>query len=43
MSNFPKSVVEETVFAWRDNLGYAIKHGPEIALGELLQKTQQLK
>jgi hypothetical protein len=27
---FTESVVEEAALAWLENLGYAIKHGPEI-------------
>jgi len=34
--NFTESVVEDAALAWLDSLGYAIKHGPEIALGEFL-------
>jgi hypothetical protein len=29
-----ESVVENAALAWLESLGYAIKHGPEIALGE---------
>jgi type I restriction enzyme R subunit len=35
MGNFTESVVEEAGLAWLESLGYAIKHGPEIAPGEL--------
>jgi len=30
-----ESVVEDAALAWLESLGYAIKHGPEIAPGEL--------
>jgi type I restriction enzyme, R subunit len=32
---FAESIVEEAALAWLEGLGYAIKHGPEIAPGEL--------
>ena len=35
MSNFTESVVEDAALAWLESLGYAVKHGPEIAPGEL--------
>jgi hypothetical protein len=31
---FTESVVEEAALAWLESLGYAVKHGPEIAPGE---------
>jgi hypothetical protein len=31
MANFTESVVEEAALAWLESLGYAVKHGPEIA------------
>lgn len=31
-----ESVVESAALAWLESLGYAVKHGPEIAPGELL-------
>ncbi len=34
-ASFTESVVEEAALAWLESLGYAIKHGPEIAPGEL--------
>ena len=33
---FTESVVEDAALAWLENLGYTIKHGPEIAPGEIL-------
>lgn len=36
MTAFTESVVEDAALAWIESLGYTIKHGPEIALGELL-------
>jgi type I restriction enzyme R subunit len=34
-ASFTESVVEEAALAWLESLGYAVKHGPEIAPGEL--------
>ena len=34
-SPFSESVIEEATLAWLERLGYTIKHGPEIAPGEL--------
>ncbi len=34
MSTFTESVVEDAAFAWLEGLGYAVLHGPEIAVGE---------
>ena len=33
--NFTESVVEDAALAWLESLGFAVKHGPEIAPGEL--------
>ena len=38
MANFTESVVEEAALAWLESLGYTVKHGPEIAPGELFAK-----
>lgn len=35
MSAFTESVVEDAALAWVESLGYVIRSGPEIALGEL--------
>ena len=35
MSAFAENVIEQAALAWLESLGYAIKHGPEIAPGEL--------
>ena len=35
MTAFTESVVEDAALAWLESLGYAVKHGPEIAPGEL--------
>lgn len=35
MSRFTESVVEDATLAWLESLGYSIKHGPDIAPGEL--------
>jgi len=32
--SFSESVVEEAALAWLDGLGYAVLHGPEIAVGQ---------
>src|SRR5713101_6206026 len=34
MAQFTESVVEEAALAWLEALGYAVRHGPEIAAGE---------
>ena len=34
MPAFTESVVEDAGLAWLDALGYAVKHGPDIAAGE---------
>jgi type I restriction enzyme R subunit len=33
MSNFTESVVEDATLAWLENLGYTVKHGPDITPG----------
>ena len=35
MAGFTESVVEEAALPWLESLGYKVKHGPEIAPGEL--------
>src|SRR5258706_11318192 len=35
MTAFSESVVEDAALAWLECLGYTVKHGPEIAPGEL--------
>ncbi len=35
MPGFTESVVEDAALAWLESLGYAVKHGPEIAPGEV--------
>jgi type I restriction enzyme R subunit len=35
LNSFTESVVEDAALAWLESPGYAIKHGPEIAPGEL--------
>ena len=32
--SFTESIVEDAALAWFDELGYAVVHGPEIAIGE---------
>jgi hypothetical protein len=33
--NFSESVVESAALAWLESLGWTVKHGPEIASGEI--------
>ena len=33
-SSFTESIVEDAALAWLEGLGYAVVHGPEIAIGE---------
>jgi type I restriction enzyme, R subunit len=35
-SGVTESVVEDAALAWLESLGYTVKHGPEIAPGELV-------
>ncbi len=35
MSRFTESVVEDAALAWLESLGWSVKHGPDIAPGEL--------
>jgi type I restriction enzyme R subunit len=35
MAAFTESIVEEAALAWLESLGWSVKHGPEIAPGEL--------
>ena len=35
MPAFTESIVEQATLAWLESLGWTIKHGPEIAPGEL--------
>lgn len=37
MRQFSESVVEDAALAWLEALGYAVKHGAEIAPGELAE------
>src|SRR5438128_2914799 len=39
-TTFTESVVEQATLAWLESLGYTIKHGPEIAPGELAAERQ---
>ena len=38
---FTESVVEEAALAWLESLGYAIKHGPEVARGNFSKRTDR--
>lgn len=40
MNSFSESTVEDAALAWLEGLGYAVKHGPEIAPGELFSERQ---
>ena len=33
MTSFTESVVEDATLAWLESLGYAVLHGPDIAVG----------
>lgn len=35
MATFTESIVEEAALAWLERLGYAVLHGPDIAVGML--------
>jgi len=35
VSRFAESVVEDAALAWLESLGWSVKHGPDIAPGEL--------
>ena len=35
MTTFTESVVEQAALAWLESLGWTVKHGPEIAPGEM--------
>jgi type I restriction enzyme R subunit len=35
MPAFTESIVESAALAWQESLGWTLKHGPEIAPGEL--------
>lgn len=34
MTKFSESIVEDAALAWLEELGYAVLHGPDIAVGE---------
>lgn len=36
--SFTESVVEQAALAWLVSFGWTVKHGPEIATGELVPK-----
>src|SRR5437899_1653637 len=40
MTAFTESVVEDAALAWLESLGWVIKHGPQIAPGELTAERQ---
>ena len=42
MSAFTASVVGEAALAWLESLGYAVLHGPDIAVGMLGAKRSDL-
>jgi type I restriction enzyme R subunit len=35
MGSFTESTVEQAALAWLESVGWSVRHGPEIALGEL--------
>ena len=35
MTAFTESVIEQAALAWLESLGYGVKHGPDIAPGEV--------
>ncbi|MGH8067333.1 MAG: hypothetical protein ACRERE_19285 [Candidatus Entotheonellia bacterium] len=37
---FTESIVEQAALAWLERLGWTVKHGPEIAPGELAAVVQ---
>jgi len=39
LQGFTESIVEQTALAWLESLGWSIKHGLEIAPGELVPKN----
>jgi type I restriction enzyme R subunit len=41
MSSFTESIVEDAALAWLEGLGYAILHGPNIAVG--IRRTNRRK
>jgi type I restriction enzyme, R subunit len=41
MRPFTESVVEDATLAWLESLGYAVKHGPEIAPGNFSKQTDR--
>ena len=42
MSGFTESVVEDAALAWLEALGYAVIHGPDIAVGEIAAERSDL-
>jgi type I restriction enzyme R subunit len=34
LPTFSESIVEDAAFAWLDELGYSVLHGPDIGIGE---------
>jgi len=40
-SSFSESVVEEAALAWLESLDWTVKHGPDIARGELWMKDAE--
>ena len=43
MSAFTESDVEQAALDWLEDLGFAVKHGPEIAPGELAAEREWFK
>ena len=42
-AGFTESVVEEAALAWLEGLGYAVRHGPDIAPGEPAAERDRLR
>lgn len=43
MTNITESTVESAALAWLESLGWTVKHGPEIAPGELFAERQDYR
>lgn len=40
-NTFTESVVEDATLSWLESLGWSVKHGPEIAPGELFAERAE--
>jgi len=41
-AGFTESIVEDAALEWLKGLGYAIQHGPQMAVGSLIARNQFL-